>query len=99
MEAQLREWSARIGQWKAKADQAEAGAKIEYDKQINEVRAKVDAAEVKLHELKASSGDAWETLKGGVERAWTDLKTAVNGAQSFTSPRAGPRPRRRLKDG
>jgi uncharacterized coiled-coil DUF342 family protein len=82
MEAQLREWSAKIDLLKAKADQAEAGVKIEYYKQIDGVRAKAEAARAKLNELKASSEGAWESLKGGVESAWTDLKTSVEGAIS-----------------
>lgn len=82
LEAQLREWTAALEQLKARADRAEADAKIEYYTQIEGVRAKVDAAEAKLRELKASSGEAWETLKGGVEQAWADLKTAVEGAVS-----------------
>lgn len=82
MEAQLKEWSARLEQLRAKADLAQADAKIEYYNQIDGVRAKVDAAEAKLRELKAASSDAWETLTGGVEQAWADLKTAVEGAVS-----------------
>lgn len=46
------------------------------------MRAQVEAAHAKLNELKASPGDAWEALKGGVERAWVDLKTAVDGTVS-----------------
>jgi uncharacterized coiled-coil DUF342 family protein len=82
MEAQLKEWSTKIDQLKAKADQAEAGAKIEYYKQIDGMRAKAEAARAKLNELKASGEGAWESLKGGVEGAWTDLKSSVEGTLS-----------------
>lgn len=82
LEAQLQEWTAKLDQLKAKADGAEAEAKIEYYKQIDGVRAKVAVAQEKLNELKTSSGEAWETLKCGVESVWTDLRTAVEGAVS-----------------
>ncbi len=82
MEAQLREWSAKIDQLKAKADRAEAGAKIEYYKQIEGARAKAEVAKAKLTELKSASTEAWESLKSGVESAWIDLKTTIDGAAS-----------------
>jgi multidrug resistance efflux pump len=80
MEAQLKEWAAKIDQVKARADVAEAGAKVEYYKQIETMRAKADAVRTQLNGMKASSEAAWESLKGGVESAWTDLKASVEGA-------------------
>lgn len=80
LDAQLREWSAKLDQLKAKADGAEAAAKVEYYKQIESIKAKADVAQAKLKELNESSGEAWESLKGGVERAWTDFKTAIEEA-------------------
>lgn len=82
LEAQLREWTARLDQLKAKADLAEADAKIEYHRQIDGARSKIETAQTRLRELKSSSGEAWESLKDGIERAWADLKTAVEGAAS-----------------
>jgi uncharacterized coiled-coil DUF342 family protein len=45
--AQLDKWNARIDELQAKADGAEADARIEYEKQINELRGKRDEAVVK----------------------------------------------------
>jgi len=74
MEAQLREWGAKIDELKAKADKAEAGAKIEGMKQLDSLKAKRDAAQSKLGEIKAAGEEAWEILKTGVESAWSELK-------------------------
>ncbi|ALA60284.1 hypothetical protein [Nitrospira moscoviensis] len=82
LEAQLKEWTATLDQVKAKADAAEASARIEYYKQIDGARAQIAAAQAKLNELKASTEDAWASLKGGVEETWANLKTAVDGAVS-----------------
>ena len=82
LDAQLRQWNAQIDLLKAKADKAEAGAKIELHKQLNTVRAQQEAAQAKLKELRAVSEDAWETLKDGAERAWRELKVAVESAAS-----------------
>ncbi|MDH5668101.1 MAG: hypothetical protein OEY86_08840 [Nitrospira sp.] len=80
METQLREWGAKIDELKAKADQAEAGAKIECMKQLDSLKAKRDAVQTKLGEIKVAGEEAWEILKTGVESAWSELKTAIDGA-------------------
>ena len=40
LEAQLREWSSKIDELKARADKAKADVKLEYEKQIGELRTK-----------------------------------------------------------
>lgn len=57
LDAQLREWSAKLDQLKAKADGAEAAAKVEYYKQIESIKTKADVAQAKLRELNESSGE------------------------------------------
>ena len=80
METQLREWGAKMDELKAKADKAEAGAKIEYMKQLDVFKAKRDAAQTQLGEVRAAGEEAWESLKTGVEGAWSELKAAIEGA-------------------
>jgi len=80
MEAQLREWTAKIDQLKAKTDQSKADAKIEYHQRINELREKRKIMQGRLDDLKGASDDAWESLKTGVRKAGDDLKNAVENA-------------------
>jgi hypothetical protein len=82
MEAQLREWAAKIDGLKAKADKAKAEVKIKYYGQILELRIKQEVARQKLHELRESGDEAWEELKVGVDRALGDLKGSLNRAVS-----------------
>jgi hypothetical protein len=82
MQAQLNEWAAEIKKLKAKADQAEADAQIEYYRQIERLKQEQERAEAKLEELRHASEGAWEDLKGGVEKAWLDLGEAVRAAAS-----------------
>lgn len=82
LEAQLREWSAKIDVLNAKADKAKAELKIEYAEQIEDLRAKQTAAQTKLQELSKSGELAWEELKPGLEHAWHDLKISVENALS-----------------
>jgi len=58
LEAQMREWSAKIDLLKARADQAEAEAKIEYNKRIEDLRQKKEALKAKLDDLRNASDAA-----------------------------------------
>jgi len=50
--------------------------KIERRKRIDDLKAKYQAAQSKLAELKAASGEKWGVLKTGVESAWNELEAA-----------------------
>jgi len=80
LQAQLNEWSAEIDKLKAMADKAEADTRLEYYEQIDELRVKQAAANIKLRELMDASDDAWEDLKAGVESAWLSLGDSVKDA-------------------
>jgi FtsZ-binding cell division protein ZapB len=74
------EWNAEIDKLEAKGNQAAGDAKLAYQKQIEELKAKRSKAEQKTSELRQASGDAWEDLKDGVEEAWNSLGEAVKSA-------------------
>lgn len=82
LEAQLREWDAEIGKLKAKADKANSEAQIKYHKQIQELRSLQAQAREKMEEIRKARGDAWEDLKGGAEKAWSTLGTALKSVAS-----------------
>jgi hypothetical protein len=82
LRAELDEWTAKIDVLKAKADKAEAGAKLKYYETIEELQSKQVLARDKLRRLHEASGDAWIDLKKGVESAWSDLGDAVRSATS-----------------
>jgi uncharacterized coiled-coil DUF342 family protein len=80
LQARLDEWSAEIDKLKAKADSAEAGAQLEYYKQIDELRSMQTTAANKLTELKDTGDDAWEALKSGFDGAWDSFGDAMKSA-------------------
>jgi len=82
LQAQLDEWGAEINKLKAKADNAEADAQLEYYKQIEELRSMQESASNKLVELKEAGDDAWEDLKAGIDSAWDSLGNALKSAAS-----------------
>ena len=82
LDAHFEEWNAKIALLKAKADKAKADAKIEYYNSIEALENKQEAAGTKLHELKTSGDEAWESLKTGAEKAWDEVKATYHNVAS-----------------
>ena len=76
LEAQLKGWSGKITELQAKAGMAKADAKIELNKHLQTLRAKEEAAQQKLKELKDAGVEAWERAKPDLEKAIDNLKNA-----------------------
>ncbi len=82
LHAKIDEWNADIDRLKAKADQVEADAKIEYQEQIQTLKSKRDEIETKISELSRSGEEAWKDLKAGVDLAWEAMNEAIKSAAS-----------------
>ena len=80
MDAQLKDVIAKLAELMAKADSAQASAKAQYQDQIKHLRAKLNETQGRLKQVKDSSGEAWVTLKEGTEKAWGELRAAVDNA-------------------
>lgn len=82
VEAQLKEWGARIDELKARAEKSKAELKMKYEKQIEDLRAKQNVVQQRLRELRGSGEDAWEGLKAGMEKSLGELKGSLDRAIS-----------------
>lgn len=79
LSARMVEWDAQIDALKYKADSAPDDVKAEYCKEIDALLRKRKEAEKKLQGISAASDD-WEDLKGGTERIWDEVTTALHDA-------------------
>lgn len=77
MKAQLDQWNADIAQWEAKALEAQAGARAEYDKQLAMLRQHRDQALYQLNLLQSAAGNAWVDLARGTDAAWDSMRQAI----------------------
>jgi chromosome segregation ATPase len=82
IEPQIREWAAKINELKAKAEKGSAEMKIKMTQEIEDLRARKEAAQQKLAEMRAAGAEKWESLKTGTEKAveewkkkWESLKS------------------------
>ena len=80
MHAKIDEWSAEIDRLEAKARGAEAHMKIEYERQLEPMRAQRAQARAKLDELRGASEEAWESVREGFESAWASLSKGFKDA-------------------
>lgn len=81
MQQQLSDLDDQIQKLKAKAASAKEEQKQNYQESVAELERKREAMQEKLSELGSSSADAYETLKAGVESAWSELSSAFDKAK------------------
>jgi archaellum component FlaC len=79
---QLQELDTELDELKLKAHLAKADAQDELQKQIEELRSKKEMAQGKLKQLQDAGDEAWDDIKAGVEKSWTELRGAFRSAIS-----------------
>lgn len=82
LKAQLDQWNAEIDKLEAKGRELQADAQVSYNKRLEDLRIRRDAAAAKLKEIQEAGESAWEDLKAGTEMAWDSLREAVSSAWS-----------------
>ena len=82
MAAQLKEWSAQIDLFEAKAENAGADMKVRRAEELDGLRAKHRTAHEKLVALEKASGEAWEQIKETADKIREDLKTGMAEARA-----------------
>ncbi len=74
IEAQLKEWSQRLNELTAKAQQASVEVKDKMMQEIEELRSRKDELQQSLLEIKTAGTEKWEQLKASAEKGKADLK-------------------------
>jgi hypothetical protein len=77
LEAQLKEWDAKLDVLSAKVQKATADARINYENELESMKSKRAAAHKMLEDLGTRSENAWEDMKDGVEKVWDELGKAI----------------------
>jgi predicted nucleic acid-binding Zn-ribbon protein len=82
LKARLDKWNADIDKLAAKAAQEKKKAKVEYQKQLDDLLAKRDDVRDKLSAMQQAGEGAWEDLKEGLDNSWEILKMSFDKAKS-----------------
>lgn len=80
--ANLDEWNAEISKLEARAREAQADAKIQYEKQLASLREMRDDAQEKFMEMQNATTEAWDAMLKGTEKAWQAWVGAFEEARS-----------------
>lgn len=80
MKAQLDHWNAEMAKWEAKAREAQAGARAEYERQLKTLREQREQAAYQLNLLQSAAGSAWVDMTRGVDEAWERMREAFEQA-------------------
>jgi hypothetical protein len=78
MEKQLNEWKVHTERFKAAAEQIEANTKVQYEKNLETLRATQADAWENFSKLKNANETAWAEFKAHMEKAGGEVKAAVD---------------------
>ena len=80
LSSQISEWQKELTDLSARAEQAGSKAKTEFQSQIKDLNSKLDDAQSKLKQIQAVGPDAWEDVRAGFEKSWTEMSSAFKNA-------------------
>lgn len=80
LETQFKVWDAKLDGLSAKAQKATADARINYENELESLRSKRAVALKTFEELGKRGENAWEDMKGGVEKVWDDTSKTIEKA-------------------
>lgn len=78
--ARIEKWDAQIAEAEGRMKDAQADAKAELQKQIEEMRAARGEAQERLDKLQAASDEAWQEMREGTIDAWKRIEDAFDKA-------------------
>ena len=81
LKAQIDQWNAEAARWQEKAQKAQAGAKAEYERQLENFRRKSQDAMAELDRLQRASTDAWSEMMRGVDASMKSMQEAFERAR------------------
>lgn len=80
IEAQLEKWEQDIHRLEGKLDEFAEDARLQYRRQLDQLRAEQAELRRKIGEWKSSGKEAWPELKVGLNTAWEDFRVSLDRA-------------------
>jgi len=84
LKVQLDHWNAEMAKWEAKALEAQAEGRAEFDKRLQALR---EQAMYQMNLLQSAAGDAWKDLVRGADEAWAQMRETYEKASSHFRPK------------
>ncbi|QIT54715.1 hypothetical protein HC341_05470 [Aquisalimonas sp. 2447] len=80
--AQLDQWNAELARLEAKAQEAQADARLRYEAEIEELRQRREEARERMKEMERAGEDVWDDFRKRAEKAWNELDEGFRKAWS-----------------
>jgi len=77
MEKQLNEWKAQVERFKAGAQNLEAQAKVQFDKNLELLRTKQAEAWDHFQKMKVANEGTWTEVRAHVDKAGAEVRAAM----------------------
>ena len=81
LKAQIDQWNAEAARWEEKARNAQAGMQLDYQHQLENLRAKSEQAMAELRRLQHASADAFSEMLRGADAAMQSMADAFERAR------------------
>jgi hypothetical protein len=81
LKTQVDAWNAEAGRWQERMRTAQAGAKAEYERQLENFRRRSEEAMAEIRRLQAASTDAWTEMMRGAETSMKGMQEAFERAR------------------
>ena len=81
LKSQIDHWNAEASHWEEKAKKAGAGMKAEYERQLEQFRARSQDALAELRRLQGASTDAFAEMMRGTDAAVKSMQEAFDRAR------------------
>jgi lipid II:glycine glycyltransferase (peptidoglycan interpeptide bridge formation enzyme) len=81
LKTQIDAWNAEAGRWQERMRKAQAGAKAEYERQMENFRRRSEEAMAELRRLQGASTDAWTEMMRGAETSMKSMQEAFEKAR------------------
>ena len=82
VEEQLAEWKLEIDSLETRAQKTDAETRTVYLQKVDDLKARQNAAQVNLKNLKEAGEESWEDLKIGYEQLQGAIKEAIANAHA-----------------
>ncbi len=79
-EAELQELEAEISRFQAKAKKAKAEVRQTHQELVERLNREYEQSKSRLKKLREASGDAWDDMRSGFEKGFTEMRRAVSEA-------------------
>jgi hypothetical protein len=81
LKSQIDQWNAEAARWEEKARSAQAGMQLEYQHQLENLRAKSEQAMAELRRVQQASADAFGEMMRGADAAMQSMADAFERAR------------------